>query len=108
MRYLLVSKAGYNPADYFKNNPHRFKSLHIKDMNHDGDSCIVGNGTIDFPKLLISPGLTGNELIIYEQEHYSEGGAALLCTTKYSIYSITFFLTKTMNYGKEQKEEKRP
>jgi sugar phosphate isomerase/epimerase len=83
--YWLV-KAGYNPADYFKKYPHRFKSLHIKDMNHDGDSCIVGNGTIDFPKLLISPGLTGNELIIYEQEHYSEG-APLYCAQQ-SIQNI--------------------
>ncbi len=59
-------------------------------MNHDGDSCIVGNGTIDFPKLLISPGLTGNELIIYEQEHYSEG-APLYCAQQSIQYIQSHF-----------------
>jgi sugar phosphate isomerase/epimerase len=78
--YWLV-KAGADPAYYFRNYPGRFTSLHVKDMNKTGDSCIVGNGTIDFKRLIQLSQNTDSPLLIYEQEHFDEG-TPLFCAEK--------------------------
>ncbi len=66
-------KAGFDPLDYFAAYPGRFGTLHIKDMSNTGESCIVGNGTIDFKTILKLWDEAGTGLLIYEQEHYDEG-----------------------------------
>lgn len=73
MDFYFVVKVGLDPLDYIANYPGRFGTFHIKDVNRQGESCIVGNGLVDFKTILKSPVLTGNELLIYEQETYSEG-----------------------------------
>lgn len=70
--YWMV-KAGKNPLDYFVKYPGRFSTWHIKDKGNDGDSCIVGNGVIDYKTLLEHQKTAGMERIIVEQEHYTEG-----------------------------------
>ncbi|MDP2424510.1 MAG: sugar phosphate isomerase/epimerase [Bacteroidales bacterium] len=68
-----VIKAGADPIHYFKKHPGRFRTWHIKDMGRDGESCIIGNGKIDFKNLLAYAGEAGLDRIFVEQEHYSEG-----------------------------------
>lgn len=73
MDFYFVVKVGFDPVEYIRKYPGRFGTFHIKDVNRQGESCIVGNGLVDFKTILKFPGLTGNELLIYEQETYSEG-----------------------------------
>jgi sugar phosphate isomerase/epimerase len=68
-----IIKGGQNPVDYFEKHPGRFTSWHMKDMGRDGESCIVGNGSIDFKSLLKHAKTAGLERIFVEQEAYSEG-----------------------------------
>jgi len=74
----FFAKAGYNVLDFFRKYPGRFLTWHIKDINNDGDSCIIGNGRIDFKTFLQLAERAGLELIIYEQEQCSEGDS-LFC-----------------------------
>lgn len=44
-----ISKAGFNPLDYFEKYPKRFPLWHVKDMKAENkDFSEIGNGTIDF------------------------------------------------------------
>lgn len=74
----FFAKAGYDVLDFFRQYPGRFFTWHIKDLNNDGESCIIGNGRIDFKTILKSQEQAGLELIIYEQEQCSEG-SPLFC-----------------------------
>jgi sugar phosphate isomerase/epimerase len=70
--YWMV-KAGKDPLKYFEAHSGRFKTWHIKDKANDGQSCIIGNGIIDFKELLKLRKTAGLEYIFVEQEQYSEG-----------------------------------
>lgn len=58
---------------YFNRYPGRFVTWHIKDVNPQGEGCIVGNGVIDYPALLPYASITGMEQFYVEQEKYHEG-----------------------------------
>jgi sugar phosphate isomerase/epimerase len=85
-------KAGYEPKQYFDKHPGRFSTLHIKDMGKDGESCIVGNGIIDFTDLMKHSEKAGTKLLIYEQEHFTEG-EPLHCAEQ-SLKYMQAYLTK--------------
>jgi sugar phosphate isomerase/epimerase len=70
--YWIV-KAAYEPLQYFREHPGRFSTLHIKDLCSDGESCIIGNGIIDFVSMMKSAETASVQMLIYEQEHFSEG-----------------------------------
>lgn len=70
--YWMV-KAGKDPLKYFEEHSGRFKTWHIKDKGNDGQSCIIGNGIIDFKALLKQSKTAGLEYIFVEQEQYAEG-----------------------------------
>jgi len=63
---------GYSPVDYFKQFPGRFELLHVKDMDETSDrkSTEIGNGFIDFRKILKSR-KSGMEYIFVEQEEFA-------------------------------------
>jgi sugar phosphate isomerase/epimerase len=52
MDLYWVTKAGADPLAYFEKYPDRFKLWHVKDMDDQGRFTPVGNGTIDFGKIL--------------------------------------------------------
>lgn len=70
--YWIV-KAGCDPVLYFQNHPKRFSTWHVKDLGNDGESCIVGNGIIDFKALMQEVENAGLHRIFVEQESFSEG-----------------------------------
>jgi sugar phosphate isomerase/epimerase len=65
-----IYKAGYNPLDYFKNNPGRFKLWHVKDMDNSPEKSFteVGNGTINFQPIFDAAKLSGMEYFFVEQD----------------------------------------
>ncbi len=70
--YWIV-KSGFEPSEYFTNHPGRFHTWHIKDMGHNGETLIVGNGTIDFKSLMKYSQSSGLKLMIVEQDNFTEG-----------------------------------
>ncbi len=66
-----VVVAGYDPVQIFKDNPGRFPMLHVKDMDKADKkmNTEIGNGSIDFKKILKSARLAGVKHYYVEQEN---------------------------------------
>lgn len=68
MDLFWVTKAGADPVAYFKKYPGRFKIWHVKDMDDQGRFAPVGNGTIDFSRILANKKLSGMKYYMVEQD----------------------------------------
>lgn len=64
-----TAKAGYDPLDYFKRNPGRFKLWHVKDMDSAGNFADVGTGTIDFKRIFAQAKRAGLEHAFVERDN---------------------------------------
>lgn len=68
MDLYWVTKAGADPIAYFNKYPGRFKLWHVKDMDDEGRFAPVGNGNIDFSKILENKELSGMKYYFVEQD----------------------------------------
>ena len=68
MDLYWVTKAGADPVAYFKRYPGRFKIWHVKDMDDQGRFAPVGNGKIDFKRILENKKLSGMQYYFVEQD----------------------------------------
>ena len=68
MDLYWVTKAGADPLAYFKKYPKRFKLWHVKDMDDQGRFAPVGNGKIDFAKILTGKEQSGMQYYFVEQD----------------------------------------
>jgi len=68
MDLYWVTKAGADPVAYFKKYPNRFKLWHVKDMDDQGRFAPVGNGKIDFARILKNKELSGMKYYFVEQD----------------------------------------
>jgi sugar phosphate isomerase/epimerase len=68
MDLFWVTKSGADPIAYFKKYPKRFKIWHVKDMDEQGRFAPVGNGSIDFTKILTQKKLSGMKYYMVEQD----------------------------------------
>ncbi len=68
MDLYWVTKAGADPVAYFEKYPGRFKSWHVKDMDKEGKFAPVGEGTIDFGRILKEKNTSGMEKYFVEQD----------------------------------------
>lgn len=68
MDLFWVVKAGADPNAYFENHPGRFKIWHVKDMGANGLFAPVGEGSIDFQKILSGKTQAGMEHYFVEQD----------------------------------------
>lgn len=73
MDLYWVTKAGADPIAYFNKYPGRFKIWHVKDMDKEGRFAPVGQGTIDFGKILANKKLSGMKYYIVEQDQVFDG-----------------------------------
>lgn len=66
-----VVRAGLDPVDLFKMQPGRFPLVHVKDMDKVDRTLNteVGNGSIDFKKIIASASLAGIKHYYLEQEN---------------------------------------
>jgi len=74
MDIYWVVTAGQNPEEWIKKYKFRFRACHIKDRikgsaEHDA-SCILGTGSINFPKILKTAKSYGMEYYIVEHERW--------------------------------------
>ena len=63
-----VTKAKADPLVYFEKYPGRFKLWHVKDMDSQGRFAPVGNGTIDFGRILNEKEQSGMQAYFVEQD----------------------------------------
>lgn len=73
MDLYWVTKAGADPIAYFEKYPGRFKLWHVKDMDDQGRFAPVGQGTIDFGKILAKKELSGMKFYMVEQDMTFDG-----------------------------------
>lgn len=68
MDLFWVTKAGAGPVAYFERYPGRFKSWHVKDMDDEGKFAPVGEGNIDFKRILKERKTSGMVKYFVEQD----------------------------------------
>lgn len=68
MDLYWVTNAGADPVAYFNKAPGRFKAWHVKDMDDEGRFAPVGEGNIDFARILAEKELAGMEYYFVEQD----------------------------------------
>jgi sugar phosphate isomerase/epimerase len=77
-----ASKAGQDPVEMFKKYPGRFQLLHFKDMKTKqepfyevikDDVCSVGEGVIDFKRILESKDIAGMKYLFVEDDNQGNG-----------------------------------
>lgn len=68
MDLYWVTKAGADPVAYFEKYPGRFKSWHVKDMDDEGKFAPVGEGNIDFTRILEKKEASGMVKYFVEQD----------------------------------------
>ena len=68
MDLYWVNKAGADPLDYFAKAPGRWKGWHVKDMDDEGRFAPVGEGNIDFARILAAKEQAGMEFYLVEQD----------------------------------------
>jgi sugar phosphate isomerase/epimerase len=74
MDIYWVVTAGQDPQAWMKKYPFRFRACHVKDRiknaTENDASCILGQGSIDFPKILKTAKSWGMEYYIVEHERW--------------------------------------
>ena len=73
MDLYWVTKAGVDPVAYFQRYPGRFKIWHVKDMDSQERFAPVGQGKIDFKRILANKKLSGMKYYIVEQDQTFDG-----------------------------------
>ncbi|THD69370.1 sugar phosphate isomerase/epimerase [Robertkochia marina] len=68
MDLFWVTSAGADPLAYFEEYPGRFKLWHVKDMDDKGRFAPVGQGNIDFKKILEQKEKSGMKYYFVEQD----------------------------------------
>lgn len=68
MDLFWVTKAGADPIAYFEKYPGRFKLWHVKDMDAEGRFAPVGEGNIDFARILAEKEASGMQYYFVEQD----------------------------------------
>ncbi|MEM8927262.1 MAG: sugar phosphate isomerase/epimerase [Bacteroidota bacterium] len=68
MDLFWVTKAGSDPLTYFEKYPGRFKLWHVKDMGANGRFAPVGEGSIDFKRILGGKNQSGMQYYFVEQD----------------------------------------
>jgi len=73
MDLYWVVRTGQDPVEIIKAHPGRFFAFHIKDMdkNNNNLNTEVGNGSIDFKRIMSYAKLAGIKHFIVEQENYT-------------------------------------
>jgi len=68
MDMFWVTKAEADPVEYFERYGGRFHGWHVKDMDEKGRFAPVGQGTIDFGRILAAQEASGMKFYLVEQD----------------------------------------
>ena len=91
MDLFWVTKAGADPLDYFSRYPGRFKAWHVKDMDSEGRFAPVGEGSIDFARILAEKEQSGMEFFLVEQDQtFNETPMEAIATSHRALVELGF------------------
>jgi sugar phosphate isomerase/epimerase len=91
MDLYWVTKAGADPVDYFNRYPGRFKAWHVKDMDDQGRFAPVGEGNIDFGRILAAKEQSGMEFYLVEQDRcYNHAALEAIAISHAGLKEIGF------------------
>ena len=80
---------GGDPVAYFEKYPGRFKLFHVKDMNEENRSVVVGQGKIDFASIFAQSKKAGVKYYIVEYEGQEDPVASVAASVAY-LKKMTF------------------
>lgn len=84
-----VAVADVDPLTYFKKYPGRFKLFHVKDMNEENQSVVLGKGNLDFAAIFAKSKEAGVKYYIVEYEGEEDPIGSVAASLEY-IKNITF------------------
>jgi sugar phosphate isomerase/epimerase len=64
-----IQKGGADPAQYVQEFAGRIPCIHLKDYAFGGDMAVVGEGNINFDRVLAAAEKSGTEYLLVEQDH---------------------------------------
>lgn len=73
MDLFWMTRANADPVAYFEKYPGRFKSWHVKDMDQEDRFAPVGEGKIDFKRILDHKEESGMQHFFVEQDRVFDG-----------------------------------
>ncbi|SDR01535.1 sugar phosphate isomerase/epimerase family protein [Flagellimonas zhangzhouensis] len=73
MDLFWMTRANADPVAYFEKYPGRFKSWHVKDMDQQDRFAPVGQGKIDFKRILDHKEASGMQHFFVEQDRVFDG-----------------------------------
>lgn len=73
MDLFWMTRANADPVAYFEKYPGRFKSWHVKDMDQEDRFAPVGEGKIDFKRILDHKVASGMQHFFVEQDRVFDG-----------------------------------
>lgn len=83
MDLYWVSKAGYEPSTYFERYPDRLALFHLKDITGEGDIAPVGQGTLDFQRLITEGQSAGLQHAFVEHDNPDDPIASIRSSYQY-------------------------
>jgi sugar phosphate isomerase/epimerase len=83
MAVYWLTKAGGDPFAYFERYPGRFHLCHLKDMDQKRRITEVGNGLIDFPKILGAGARAGFRHFFIEHDNPTDALASVRSSFRY-------------------------
>ncbi len=91
MDLYWVTKAGADPVAYFDRYPGRFHAWHVKDMDAEGRFAPVGEGSIDFARILAAKEQSGMRFYLVEQDMtWNETPMQAIAISKKGLTKIGF------------------
>lgn len=87
-----ITKAGFDPLDYFEKHSGRFPLWHVKDMQKDTKNFAeIGNGIIDFKRIFEAKEKAGLEYWFVEQDSSDKDIFESITISKKYIEDTSFF-----------------
>jgi sugar phosphate isomerase/epimerase len=77
MDFYWMAGAQADPYAYFERNKGRYFACHVKDRSADGDFAVVGQGTLDLPRLIAAARAGGVEHFYVEYDRSDDPMAAI-------------------------------
>jgi sugar phosphate isomerase/epimerase len=83
MDFYWMTKGGGDPLAYFERQPGRFHLCHVKDMDRLGRMTDVGDGRIDFARILRARERAGLRHFFVEHDHPRDPRATISASYRY-------------------------
>jgi sugar phosphate isomerase/epimerase len=90
-----ITKAGYNPIEYFEKANGRIELWHVKDMNNQEEKFFapVGQGIIDFEAIFTKKDVSGMKFFFVEQDQTKEQPPIEAITDSYKFLNTAEFVS---------------